>query len=183
MVEARPKWLAVEAEWGGEIQSASLADRAEVTMLQMVAAGHPVIQMPVSHHFPPGLYVRQITIPKGTLLTSREHLHRHPFFISEGDISVTSETEGVVRYVAPFAGITEAGTRRVLFAHETTVWTTVHANPTNETDPDKIVLEITGHDNPLVDPSCPLLEAWGKDFSADRALEQATAPTITAKNP
>ncbi|WP_367874012.1 hypothetical protein [Luteolibacter sp. Populi] len=168
-----------EAETRHEITS-SLADRAEVAMLAALQAGHVhLVEMPVTHRFAEGLYIRTIFIPAGTVLTSREHLHQHPFVISQGDISVTSEKEGAVRYTAPHVGITEPGTRRVLAAHADTTWTTVHLNPTNETDPDKIVLEITGHDNPLVDPSCPLLRAWSKDHSTDAALEQATAPTIT----
>src|SRR5688572_12560358 len=103
--------------------STCLADRAEVTMLGMLGDGTAhVVEMPVTHQFADGLYIRTIFIPAGTLLTSREHLHQHSFTISQGDISVTSDTEGAVRYKAPHVGITEPGTRRVLFAHEDTTW-------------------------------------------------------------
>lgn len=165
------------------IRGASLADRAEVAMLAALESGDVhLVEMPVTHTFPPGLYVRQITIPKGTLVTSREHLHRHSFILTQGDILVTSDTEGQVRYVAPFAGITEPGTRRTLYANETTIWTTLHANPENITDPDVLAQQLTVHDNPLVDASCPLLRAWSKDYSPSAALAAAITPTISQEH-
>lgn len=52
------------------------------------------------------------------------------------------------RVIAPFVGITKAGTRRVLVTHEDTEWTTVHA--TEKTDPNEIEEEITESENVLL---------------------------------
>lgn len=174
-----PALVAAAAEQSEKAElSTCLADRAEVTMLGMLGDGTAhVVEMPVTHQFADGLYIRTIFIPAGTLLTSREHLHQHPFIISQGDISVTSDTEGAVRYKAPHIGITEPGTRRVLYAHEDTTWTTAHLNPTNERDPDKIVLEVTSHVNPLVDPSNPLLRAWATDYAP--TIANRAEPALT----
>lgn len=107
------------------------------------------VEMPVIHRFAPGLYIREIHIPAGTLLTSATHRTRHPFIISKGRIAVMSETEGRVIYEAPYCGITEPGTRRVLHAQTDTVWTTCHA--TEETDVAKICDAILEpHQNPLL---------------------------------
>jgi hypothetical protein len=87
------------------------------------------------HHFAQGLYAREITIPKGTLLTGKIHLFEHLNIISKGDISVMTE-DGIKRIVAPATIISKPGIKRVGYAHEETVWTTIHA--CTETDVEKI---------------------------------------------
>lgn len=93
------------------------------------------------HTFTPGLYGRRIIMPKDALLTSRIHLTEHQFVILRGVVSVWDDEHGVVTLEAPHAGVTKAGTRRVLYIHEECEWMTFHA--TNETDPDEIVRQIT----------------------------------------
>jgi len=90
---------------------------------------------PLKHSFGDGLYIREITMKKGLLIVSKLHKTTHPYFVLKGDASVLTE-EGIVRIKAPFSGITKAGTKRVLYIHEDTVWTTVHA--TKETELEKI---------------------------------------------
>lgn len=91
------------------------------------------------HHFAKGLYAREIFIPKGTLLTGKIHKHEHLNIISKGDISVLTEA-GPQRIKAPFTIVSMPGTKRVGYAHEDTVWTTIHA--TTETDVEKIEAEL-----------------------------------------
>ena len=94
---------------------------------------------PLKHTFADGLYIREMTAPKGMLNVSKLHKTTHPFFIVKGDVSILTEN-GVMRIKAPFRGITKAGTKRIVYFHEDTVWITVHA--TNETDLEKIEDEI-----------------------------------------
>lgn len=94
---------------------------------------------PLKHTFVDGAYVREIFMPKGTLITSKIHKICHPYFIMKGDCSVLTE-EGVVRIKAPHQGITQAGTKRLIYVHEDCVWITVHV--TKETDLEKIEEEI-----------------------------------------
>ena len=94
---------------------------------------------PLKHTFVDGAYVREITMPKGALLTSKIHKVCHPYFVLKGDVSVLTE-KGVQRIKAPYSGITPAGTKRILYIHEETVWTTVHV--TKEKDLEKIEEEI-----------------------------------------
>lgn len=102
---------------------------------------------PLMHSFGDKLYVRTIKMPAGQLVVSKIHKHTHPYFVMKGDVSVLTE-EGVVRIKAPYQGITKEGTKRVLFIHEETVWTTVHH--TEETELDKIEQDIiaTSFDDP-----------------------------------
>jgi hypothetical protein len=120
---------------------------------------YPPAECPLIHRFTPGMYIREIHMAKGTLLTTLLHLTTHPFFVLKGDVSVWYHDMPVQRYVAPYTGITQAGTRRMLFAHEDTVWTTCHV--TDLTDPDEIAESITSQDfNPLIDKSNPRFNMW-----------------------
>lgn len=118
--------------------------------VEAVLAAHVAVDCPLVHRFTPGLYVREIFMPAGTFLTSKIHKTEHPFIVSKGKVSVW--IDGEVQIInAPYCGVTEPGTRRVLFIHEDCVWTTIHTNPDNCKD----VLEIENriieaHDNPLL---------------------------------
>ena len=88
---------------------------------------------PLKHTFADGLYIREIFMPKGVTLTSKIHKIKHPYFIIKGKCSVLTD-EGVVELEAPYHGITEPGTKRVLYIHEDCTWITVHSNPDNTED-------------------------------------------------
>lgn len=78
------------------------------------------------HSFADGAYVREITIPAGQLIIGRIHKHSHVNYISRGRVTCVTESKGVEELVGPCTMISPAGTKRVLFTHEETVWTTVH---------------------------------------------------------
>jgi hypothetical protein len=129
-------------------------NQCDVEILKM-----PPRECPVTHRFTPGLYIREIFMPKNTILTSLLHLTTHPYFIMQGELSVWHKGIQIQRIKAPYTGITEAGTRRLLFIHEDTIWTTCHV--TDLTDPDEIIESITSNDfNPLVDKTAPRLNSW-----------------------
>lgn len=119
----------------------------------------PQVECPLTHRFTPGMYIREIFMPKGSIVTSLLHLTTHPFFIMKGDVNVWYPGLPVERYIAPYTGITKAGTRRLLFNNEDTVWTTCHI--TDLTDPDEIMESITANDfNPLIDNKDPRVNSW-----------------------
>lgn len=91
---------------------------------------------PLTHSFAPGVYVRQIEIPAGTLVVGKIHKHEHPNFLMKGRVSVLTESGGVEELVAPLQMISPAGTKRIVYAHEDTVWTTIHV--TDSTDLEEI---------------------------------------------
>jgi hypothetical protein len=98
---------------------------------------------PLVHSYGDGCYIRQIFMPKGTLITSKIHKITHPYFVMTGKASVATE-DGIETIQAPYQGITHAGTKRALYIHEDMIWITVHV--TNETDLDKIEDEIIAKD-------------------------------------
>lgn len=94
---------------------------------------------PLEHSFAKGLYVRQISVPKGYLIISKIHKYSHAAFLLKGEISIIG-TDGIRRIKAPMSIITPPGTKRAIYHHEDTVFATVHA--TQETDLGKIEDEI-----------------------------------------
>lgn len=90
---------------------------------------------PLEHIFAPGLYARQMTIPKGGIIIGKIHRHAHVNTISKGRVFVVTEF-GKDEIVAPATFVSNPGTKRVVVAQEETIWTTYH--PTDETDLAKI---------------------------------------------
>lgn len=141
-----------------EIASASDVERLEYQLAQM-----PDGYFPTEHLFLPGMYIRKIFMPAGSLLTSMQHKTTHPFVIAAGRLRVMDQV-GAVEYEAPFVGVTEAGTKRVLYIHEDTTWLTFHANPENISDPDRMVEYLTyPNKNPLFDKDDERANSWKKD--------------------
>lgn len=113
------------------IADESLVLRKEIDSLEQQMFTLPQIPIETTHHFSKGIYAREIFIPKGTLLTGKIHKTEHLNICSKGEISVMTE-DGVKRITAPFIMNCRPGTKRVGYAHEDTVWTTIHG--TNETN-------------------------------------------------
>ena len=134
--------LACKAAIPGSVECAAF-DGVEAALAKEVQ-----LNLPVTHRFTPGLYIREIFMPASvppieTVVTSRIHLTEHPFTVSKGKLKVWQEETGWVYIEAPYTGITKAGTRRLLIIAEDTIWTTYHLNPDDGRDPDKILDRIT----------------------------------------
>ncbi len=113
VVPAQPMtWLDFLAD-----ESVSFDDRLD--RWEAFVANLPPQECPLTHTFPDGMYVREIFMPAGSVVTSRIHKFDNPFFI------------------------TKPGTRRVLLIHEDTVWTTVHLNLDNKRDPEELLNDLT----------------------------------------
>lgn len=125
--------------------------RAEILRLEaaMFAMPEHHIEFPVKHHFGPQTYMREMFIPKGATVTGKIHRHEHLNILSQGHLSVMTEN-GVKELRASTVIKSMPGIKRAAYAHEDSVWITVHHNPDNETDPDnleaRIVFESFGID-------------------------------------
>lgn len=90
----------------------------------------------LTHKFCDGMYVREIFIPAGVLLTGKIHKHEHPNFLLQGYASMITEDGGVEHVVAPMSIISPAGCKRAIYTHTDVRWVTVHLNPDDITDGD-----------------------------------------------
>lgn len=107
-----------------EVSHLSVRERIELIEDAMFKCEQ--LHIPVGHAFADGLYMRQIMIPKGTLLTSKFHKYEQLDVMLQGDMSIVTN-DGVVRVKAPMIGTSTPGMKRLGYAHEDTLWITVHA--------------------------------------------------------
>ncbi len=99
---------------------------------------------PVKHHFAPGSYGREMTLPAGLVVVGKIHKHAHINVISKGRVQVFTEQDGVLELAAPCTFVSSPGTKRVVHVLEETVWTTVHV--TDKTDLAEIEREVIATD-------------------------------------
>lgn len=114
--------------------------RQKLYALQKSCADLPDVEMPLQHTFAPGVYVRTIFIPAGSVIIGKIHKHRHANVLSQGHVTVLTESGGLEELRGPLTMVSEPGTKRAVYAHTDTVWTTIH--PTDKTDLGEIEDEV-----------------------------------------
>jgi hypothetical protein len=120
----------------------SIGDKMDEIESKM-AENENLLVFPLIHRFTDGLYVREVHIDGGVLVTSKTHLTQHQFFLLKGKALVWNN-EGEATYIeAPHIGITEANTRRLVYVIEDCVWATCHPNEDNKVleDLEQIIFE------------------------------------------
>ena len=144
----------------------------KIKTLEKEMLKHDQVDIEVVHHFAPGLYAREMRVPKGIMLTGKIHKHRHLNIMSAGKALMVNEA-GRHEVSAPFSFVSEEGTKRAFYALEDVVWTTLH--PTDETDLDEIEREW------IVDDYQDLLADQGDHelFLAEYSLTQQDADEVS----
>ena len=89
------------------------------------------------HSFAEGIYIREMRMKKGQLGFSAIHKHSYGFFLLSG-VLASSKEEGVEEFIGPCYIISPQGAKRIVYAVEDCVITTIHANPTNTKDLDEL---------------------------------------------
>lgn len=118
----------------------SVCSRAKVMELEEELNKLPQVDCPVRHYFAPGLYAREITIPKHTVLTGAIHKTENLAVLSKGKLQLVTDS-GTVVIEAPHTLTVRPGQKNAAYALEDSVWTNLF--PTTETDPDKLVEILT----------------------------------------
>lgn len=116
------------------------ATRERVERLEDAMRGIPQIDCPIRHHFAPGVYAREITIPKGTVLVGAIHKRDNLVVLSAGKLRLVTD-DGTIEISAPHTRMCRAGAKNAAIALEDSVWTNFFS--TDETDTDKLVEILT----------------------------------------
>jgi len=148
-------------------------DELEVAMLENCEPVHCL----TTHMFTDGMYIREIFMPAGSLITSKVHKTEHPYIVSYGKVAVSIDSNDWIEITAPYTNITKPGTRRVLYIIEDCIWTTFHRvddmkseyNDLNDDEKENIVKEI---EEKILEPHINYLT--GTDIKTEylKALEE-----------
>lgn len=92
----------------------------------------------IKHHFGTGVYGRELFIPAGNVIVSKIHKGKTLNVIAKGKITVICPHKGLNTYIGPFCFVSEPFTKRVVIAHEDTLWITSHENQNNSQDLNEI---------------------------------------------
>tara|TARA_R110000803_G_scaffold44662_1_gene94473 strand:+ start:11362 stop:11820 length:459 start_codon:yes stop_codon:yes gene_type:complete len=88
---------------------------------------------PLKHTFTDGIYIRQMSMNKDSFVIGKIHKHNHVWFLLSGKISVADEND-TIDHIAPCYVEAPSGSKRMIYAHEDSIWVNIHANPTNTQD-------------------------------------------------
>jgi quercetin dioxygenase-like cupin family protein len=119
---------------------------ARIEEVERDLLGEQQVEMPLTHRFAPGVYLREIFMPAGTFVIGHEHRTEHFNVVLSGRASVLMNGE-VTEIVAPHTFVSGPGVRKILYIHEDMRWQTVH--PTDETDlenlEDQLIIKSTSY--------------------------------------
>lgn len=133
-------WNALLVDTTGDAMSEggqSLAELERLEAFEAFLATLETMEVQTFHHFADGVYVREIHVPKDTVLIGHEHQHECLNIMSQGRVATI--VNGVAReFKAPCIVKSGAHTRKASIVIEDMRWATVHPNPDNETDIEKL---------------------------------------------
>jgi quercetin dioxygenase-like cupin family protein len=132
--------------------------REKLERLEAALFTGQIVELPVKHHFSRGVYARELFIPKGTVLVGKIHKFSQVNIVSRGEISVLTE-DGIKRVKAGSHIVAGPGVKRAGYAHEDTVWTTIHG--TYETNLEKLEQELIAASFEDYDTFCAALALEG----------------------
>ena len=98
-------------------------------------------EFPIKHSFADGIYVRQMNMQKDSVVIGAIHNHLHVWFLLTGKLTVTTETEQQ-DYIAPCYVVSQPGAKRLIYAHEDSIFINIHKNPTNTQNINELEKEI-----------------------------------------
>lgn len=118
-----------------QITFEKIIPRSMINEMEAVMKTMPQAEIPVTHHFSLGIYARAIYIPQGCTLVGKLHKYPQLNILAQGYLSCSVE-DRIEQLTAVQIISSPAGTKRIAYAHEDSIWITVHS--TEETDVDKI---------------------------------------------
>ena len=113
--------------------------REQVERLQEQMAVMPQAELVTEHQFSPGMYMRKLYRPAGTLIVGKVHKEPHFFLCAKGEIIAWTEN-GMKRLQAGDVVESKPGTKRVTLAVTDAIGITIHR--TDKTDLDEIEAEL-----------------------------------------
>lgn len=98
----------------------------EIELLKMDQVPCPVI-----HRFGPGIYIREVTVPAGTVAIGHYQKYEHMNVFLHGRVSMFNDDGSMTELCAPMIFVGKPG-RKIGYVHEDMVWLNIYS--TNERD-------------------------------------------------
>ena len=113
-------------------QSTDTSQDINFDALEPVLLGMPQMECKVAHHFGPGIYIREVTLPAGGLAMGHAQKFPHLNLVLSGSVAVIEDGEAKV-IKAPLVFVGKPG-RKIGYCIEECTWQNIYANPDNERD-------------------------------------------------
>ena len=117
----------------------SHVSREQIESLQAQMVTMPQAELVTDHQFSPGMYMRKLFRPAGTLIVGKVHKEPHFFLCAKGEIIAWTES-GMKRLQAGDVIESKPGTKRVTLAVTDAIGITIHR--TDKTDLNEIEAEL-----------------------------------------
>ena len=85
---------------------------------------------PLKHTFGDSTYARQMSMHRDSWCIGKIHKQDHILFLLKGKITVVTDGE-IVDHEAPCYTTAKSGAKRLIYAHEDSIFVTIHKNPDN----------------------------------------------------
>lgn len=100
--------------------------REKIAAIVQELGEHSQVECPLKHLFAPGVYIREIWMPAGSIVIGKIHKTEHFNIVQKGRVSVFSPDRQREIIEGPITFLSAPGIQKVLYIHEDTVWSTVH---------------------------------------------------------
>jgi hypothetical protein len=119
----------------------ALTFKEKIAVLGHEFATLPQVECPLTHHFAPGLYLREIFMPAGAIIIGMTHKTEHFNILVKGACIIIHDGGLQEELRAPLTFVSKAGVQKVLYILEDMIWMTTHV--TDETDVEKLEAMLT----------------------------------------
>jgi len=106
------------------VKEKGLSEAANV--LEKVMLKEDQAYCPVIHSFGPGLYVREVKIPKGAFAIGHSQKHEHMNVFLKGEVTILKDDGTVETLKAPMMFVGSPG-RKIGYVHEDVIWLNIYA--------------------------------------------------------
>lgn len=114
-----------------EIDYKDLVAKNNVEMLEAKMLDLPQVSCPVEHKFGPGIYMREVSLPKGAIVMGHYQNFEHSCVFIKGRMTLFQEDGTRKEISAPLTFVSPPG-RKVAYIHEDSLFMNVYS--TNETN-------------------------------------------------
>ncbi len=118
-----------------EAKSHNVVDPAKIEQVESHLLDLPQVECPVVHHFGPGIYIREVTLPAGALAMGHAQKFDHLNIMLTGAVAMVGDDGQTKVLRAPMIFVGKPG-RKLGYVLETCIWQNVYA--TEERDIDKL---------------------------------------------